>query len=128
MTTEEAIRILEGQFDKSCRTYRYQNAQKLDFEDALWMAISALREQEERRWIPVTERLPGNDDFVLVIVFGKAGCITLENATELAQFSMDEGWILEMWPEWEDPKVTYWTPLPEPPGAEAALEVQKGGD
>ena len=49
MTTEEAIRILEGQFDKSCRNYRYQNAQKLDFEDALWMAISALREQERRR-------------------------------------------------------------------------------
>ena len=47
MTREEAIRILEGQFDKSCGNYRYQNAQKLDFEDALWMAISAIRAQQE---------------------------------------------------------------------------------
>ena len=47
MTGEEAIRILEGQFDKSCGNYRYQNAQKLDFEDALWMAISALRAQQQ---------------------------------------------------------------------------------
>lgn len=70
------------------------------------------------RWIPVAERLPGNDDFVLVIVSGKAGNITLDNAAELASFSMDEGWILEMWPEWEDPKVTYWMPLPEPPKEE----------
>lgn len=66
-------------------------------------------------WISVKNRLPDNDDFVLVIVSGKAGNITLDNAIELAQFSMDEGWILEMLPEWEDPNVTYWTPLPEPP-------------
>ena len=75
--------------------------------DALDFAIAALRDQENRRWIPVAERLPGNDDFALVIVSGKAGNITLDNAAELASFSMDEGWILEMRPEWEDPKVTY---------------------
>lgn len=71
-----------------------------------------------QEWIPVAERLPWNDDFSLVIVSGKAGNITLDNAIELAQFSMDEGWILEMWPEWEDPKVTYWMPLPKPPKGE----------
>ena len=46
MTREEAARILEKQFDKSCGNYRYQNKDKLDYEDALWMAISALRELE----------------------------------------------------------------------------------
>lgn len=46
MTREEAINVLEKQFDKSCGNYRYQNAEKLDFEDALWMAISALRQEE----------------------------------------------------------------------------------
>ena len=46
MTREEAIKVLEKQFDKSCGNYRYQNAKKLDFEDALWMAISALRQQD----------------------------------------------------------------------------------
>ena len=43
MTREEAARILEKQFDKSCGNYRYQNNDKLDYEDALWMAISSLR-------------------------------------------------------------------------------------
>lgn len=79
------------------------------------------------RWIPVTERLPDNDDFVLVVASGQAGNIRLDNAFELGQFSMSEGWILEMWPEWEDPKVSHWMPLPEPPEAEAVLEAQKGG-
>ena len=74
-------------------------------------------------WISVKDRLPDNDDFVLVIVSGKAGNITLDNAIELAQFSMDEGWILEMWPEWEDPKVTHWMPLPEPPKEVGRLEI-----
>ena len=46
MTREEAIKVLEKQFDKSCGNYHYQNAEKLDFEDALWVAISALRQQE----------------------------------------------------------------------------------
>ena len=46
MTREEAIKVLEKQFDKSCGNYRYQNAEKLDFEDALWMAISALHAQQ----------------------------------------------------------------------------------
>lgn len=46
MTREEAIKVLEKQFDKSCGNYRYQNAEKLDFEDALRMAISALQQQE----------------------------------------------------------------------------------
>ena len=46
MTREEAIKVLEKKFDKSCGNYRYQNAEKLDFEDALWVAISALRQQE----------------------------------------------------------------------------------
>ncbi len=45
MTTAEAIEILETEFDKSCRNYRYQNAYKIDLEDALWIAIAALRAQ-----------------------------------------------------------------------------------
>lgn len=49
MTREEAIKVLEKQFDKSCGNYRYQNEEKLDFEDALWVAISALRQQDHFR-------------------------------------------------------------------------------
>ena len=54
MTREEAIKILEQKFDSSCRNNLFQNAEKLDYEDALWMAITALRpvsrEQVEKVW------------------------------------------------------------------------------
>lgn len=74
-------------------------------------------------WISVKDRLPEIDGNVLVIVNGKPHKnVTLESAYELAEFSPSDGWILEMWPEWETPKVTHWMPLPEPPEAEAALE------
>ena len=43
MTREEAIKILEQRFDSSCRNNLFQNVEKLDYENALWMAISALR-------------------------------------------------------------------------------------
>lgn len=67
-------------------------------------------------WISVKDRLPRDNTFALVCVSGKPKKnISLENAYELAEFDMDEGWILEMWPEWEGPKVTHWMPLPEPP-------------
>ena len=80
------------------------------------LAESNIREQEERRWIPVTERLPDDGEQVIVVATGKPESnITLDNAIEFAEFSTDEGRILEMWPEWEDPKVTYWMPCPEPP-------------
>ena len=117
MTMEQAICVIQA-----ARPMNGPNSKMIN--DALDFAIAALRDQENRRWIPVAERLPGNDDFVLVIVSGKAGNITLDNAAELASFSMDEGWILEMWPEWEDPKVTYWMPLPEPPKEDANAKMQ----
>lgn len=47
MTREEAAKIFEKQFDESCGDYRYQNKDKLDYEDALWLAITALRQREE---------------------------------------------------------------------------------
>ena len=80
-------------------------------------ANAALREKVPE-WIPVTERLPEPGKMVLLTVSGKVKNIVLVYACELGEFDTDEGWILEMWPEWEDPKVTYWMPLPELPEEE----------
>lgn len=74
--------------------------------------------RDKLRWIPVKERLPEPGKMVLLIVSGKVNNITLIGAYELGEFDTDEGWILEMWPEWEDPKVTHWMPLPELPEEE----------
>nr|DAG19935.1 MAG TPA: Protein of unknown function (DUF551) [Caudoviricetes sp.] len=55
---------------------------------------------------------------VLLTVSGKFKNISFVDAYELGELDTDEGWILEMWPEWKDPKVTRWMPLPELPEEE----------
>ena len=67
-------------------------------------------------WISVKDRLPEDMGAVLVIVSGTPRKnITLDGAYEFGEYDPDEGWILEMWPEWKDATVTHWMPLPEPP-------------
>ena len=66
-------------------------------------------------WIPVEKRLPEDcEEIVLVQVSGKmAENIWFDNAFELATYVNGEGWILENYPEWKNPKVIAWQPLPE---------------
>ena len=72
-----------------------------------------------QEWIPVDDRLPDQDGEVLVIVSGTPQKnITLNCAYELAEYDPYDGWIMEMWPEWEDAVVTHWMPLPEMPKGE----------
>ncbi len=71
------------------------------------------------KWISAKDKLPEGEDFVLVIASGNPRSnITLQNAYELATYSKETGWIFEVWPEWEDAKITHWMSLPEPPGEE----------
>lgn len=79
MTREEAAKILEKQFDESCGNYRYQDKDKLDYEDALWLAITALRTLDAQE---------------------KLEPLTLE---ELRQMNGEPVWIVEHpdWGHWE---------------------------
>lgn len=52
MTIAEAIKQLDG------AEAMLFNRNMVEFNRAVIMAIDALREQEERRWIPVTDRMP----------------------------------------------------------------------
>ena len=70
-----------------------------------------------QEWISVDDRLPDQSGEVLVIVSGNPQKnITLNCAYELAEYDPYDGWIMEMWPEWEDAVVTYWMPLPSTEG------------
>ena len=63
-------------------------------------------------WTPVSESLPENDEGVLVIVNGNpVPNITLHNAYQLAVYNKEDGWILECFPEWENPEVIAWIAL-----------------
>lgn len=71
-----------------------------------------------QKWIPVTERLPETDDFVLVIATGRAGNVRLVNAVELATYDPTDShnpWLLESAPAATEFQVSYWMPLPALP-------------
>lgn len=133
MTREEAAKILEKQFDESCGDYRYQNKDKLNYEDALWLAIAALREQREGKmdWISVKERLPEEKEPVIILLqdgqvfrgeirerillpewwyYYDAGDTDMDILGHI--YSTGDGmWI-------HDNPVIAWLPLPEPPKEE----------
>lgn len=82
-------------------------------------AIERLEELTASPWISVNDMLPEDEQDVLVIVSGRPReHIELINACELATFYVGEGWFFEAYPDWENPQVTYWMPLPEPPTIE----------
>ena len=83
------------------------------YGSSIRMAIEALQEQE-RNWIPVSERLPENGCGVLVTVNGKHNNITFVNALEIAEYRNTEGWIIEGYLDWLNPNIIAWQPLPEP--------------
>ena len=66
------------------------------------------------KWIPVKERLPEEDDFVLVTVNGIYNHITFSDAIELGELCSDGTWFIAGYPDWNNPNVVAWMPLPEP--------------
>ena len=134
METNELVKALRDCTNKcDCATCEYRNvsdkigekfcfdvlmdraADRIEKQDA---EIKALRDKVPE-WIPVSERLPEPEKMVLLTVSGKVKNISFVDAYELGEFDTDEGcWILETWPEWKDPKVTRWMPLPELPEEE----------
>ena len=76
--------------------------------------IKELKENKNPRWIPVEERLPEEDTIVLLTVSGLYSCITFSDATELGNLCSDGSWFIEGYPDWDNPEVTAWMPLPEP--------------
>ncbi len=84
------------------------------------VAREQLKKLTASPWISVDGRLPETDEFVLAIVSGKPKSnITLVDAPEVVSYWRDtEEWFIDAYPEWDNPKVTYWMPLPEPPEVE----------
>lgn len=105
MTREEAIRILDPETTVEAIAeieyyggFNGKTAAVQAVSDACVMAVAALREQEERRWIPVTERLPDIGIEVLVYSEDDGICVDYYDGDSFCYYG-----------------VTHWMPLPEPP-------------
>ena len=68
MKTSEAIASLKT-LCNTCTMFPKCVNNKPECFQAIEMAISALKKQEQDRWIPVTERLPEDDTEVFVYLF-----------------------------------------------------------
>lgn len=125
MKIEEAIEILEngGWWDLLIPITTIEGRSDEDkLHQAIDMAVSALRSMQETTkpgWISVKERLPDDKkdgETVLAIVSGKPHKnITLCHALMTAGYFPGEGWVVNEYPEWENPTITHWMPLPDPP-------------
>lgn len=106
----------EGQvITKELRERLYGALWKLmEYEDTGLSPEEIERLKEQHRWIPVEERLPEEDTIVLLTVSGLYSCITFSDAIELGNLCSDGEWFIEGYPDWDDPNVTAWMPLPEP--------------
>ena len=79
-----------------------------------------LREVKQRlidlEWRDPDVEIPRDDSFIPALVSGKPKAnITLISAACIASYCDSDGWIVEEYPEWENPTVEWWMPIPKPP-------------
>lgn len=113
---QELEKILE-EIDKAIARYGenpYIDEKVTDLCYGLNLAKDIVRKHMNDGWIPVDERLPENDDFVLVTVTGIYNALTFSDAIQLASYCKGDGWFVEGYPDWENPNISAWRPLPEP--------------
>ena len=111
---QELEKILE-EIEQRVDYYReHATLTHVDICAGLREAEGIIRKHMNDGWIPVEERMPENDDFVLATVTGIYNVLTFSEAIQLASYCKDDGWFIEGYPEWENPNVSAWRPLPEP--------------
>ena len=139
MTREEAARILDPKTtEEAYNDITYGYASKYWFSkwynaksEACKMGAEALRELDAKEkqkpmteWISVKDRLPDDEQEVLVIAHGWDGRLVYVGSHKRveAQKSWLTGitnksseWSLWGWSYLKEPMVTHWLPMPEPP-------------
>ena len=116
MTREEAINYAEAikaKTQEKIEFYRRGNAHapEVYYSDLAFLsaAISALREQEGRQWIPVTERLPEQGERVLATDGGFVGELYINSFGQWQRYNVNHHSLLMAL------DILWWMPLPEPP-------------
>lgn len=121
MTREEAITYGERKKariqEKLCRDESSYGDHSIYYSEMEFTsaALSALREQEERQWIPVTDRLPQNYISVLVYTPTEEPLPMVHEA-----YIGDDGeWHSSVFYGIENEDVTHWMTMPQPPTEDA---------
>ena len=116
MTREEAIKYakaMKAKVQERIEFFRlgHTHAPEVYYSDLAFLsaAISALREQEERRWIPVTERLPEPGERVLATDGGFVGELYVNILGQWQRYNVNDHSLLMAL------DILWWMPLPEPP-------------
>jgi hypothetical protein len=106
-----ALKLAADRLDRLDELSHFENTQTA----AVLTQLTAERKKHE--WVDARERLPEDaDEAVLVIANGNPGKnIELRDAFLIGNYTPNDGWILDLYPEWERAKVSYWMPLPEAP-------------
>ena len=96
------------------------------------LAIEALEKEKEsgvtvQEWISVDDRLPSDEQDVLVIAHGWDGRLVYVGSHKRVEAqkswltgitSKSSEWLLWGWSYLKEPMVTHWMPLPQPPKGE----------
>ena len=130
MTREEAINYAEAMKSKVQERIEFfrlghTHAPEVYYSDLAFLsaAISALREQEERRWIPVAERLPKLIPCRAGTAYSEAVNVLTSDRKVITAIWDGTDWIgpFRFW-DAEGEEITHWAPvllpLPEPPKGE----------
>lgn len=122
MTGEEAIRILDPETTgEALAEIEYYNgfsgktAAVQAVSDACILAVAALREQEERRWVPVTERMPKLIPCSAGTEYSEAVNV-LTSGRKVITAIWDGTYWIGPFAYWDaaGEKITHWAPVPFP--------------
>ena len=124
---EKLVELLNGIIDGGFKfhSYSYESGEQLTNDEiASHLIAHGVTVQE---WISVEDRLPSDEQDVLVIAHGWGGRLVYVGSHKRveAQKSWLTGitnksseWLLWGWSYLKEPMVTHWMPLPEPPKGE----------
>lgn len=93
-----------------------ENAKEVDIADVNADIMKVIdKEPSVLFWQDAELFMPKENELCLIIVSGKYKNIKFKNALQLGWWNKDEGWIVEGFPEFENPLVKYWCDAPEVP-------------
>ena len=101
---QDEVKIYEALKDYECTEMSPADFKKME--------VAALREQEERRWIPVTERLPEQGERVLATDGGFVGELYVNSRGQWKRYNVNDHSLLMAL------DILWWMPMPQPPKGE----------